>query len=66
MMNSEHLEYLKAVTDALNALGEEPHGMYLRVQLVQDDGRVLGQWHDEHGPDDWWFDTDVRQETSES
>lgn len=57
IMMKEHLEYVLEITEALNSTSETPEGMYLRVQLVQDDSRVLGQWCDEHGPESWYFDS---------
>jgi hypothetical protein len=50
---------ITATTEALNALGSqgalEDEHHYIRVQLCSTDGRVVGEWLDEHDATAWEF-----------
>ncbi|MBO0676865.1 hypothetical protein JRC04_05270 [Mycolicibacterium sp. S2-37] len=60
----DHLDFLAQVTRALNHLGAAPDGMYIKVALVEAgaDEEVLGEWCDEFGEDNWYFDTDTKKD----
>lgn len=55
----EQLRMITATTEALNNLGEsgvlDDEHHYIKVQLCDSDGRVVGEWLDEHGGTAWEF-----------
>lgn len=55
----EQLKLITATTEALNNLGksgalDDPHH-YIHVELRDEEGKVIGEWLDEHGGDAWEF-----------
>ena len=55
----EQLKLITATTEALNTLGStgalEDEHHYIHVELRDTDGRVVGEWLDEHGGTAWEF-----------
>jgi len=52
----EHLDYIAAVTRALNAL-PEGKDFYVHVELREEGTHTkAGQWSDEIGPGTWYFE----------
>lgn len=53
---SDHLDFLGAITKALNALPTNDH-FYVHAELREEGThRKVGQWSDEIGPDSWYFE----------
>ena len=57
----EQLRLITATTEALNTLGKsgalEDEHHYIHVELRDSDGKVVGEWMDEHGGAAWEFAT---------
>jgi hypothetical protein len=53
---ANQLEYIAAVTRALNALPTDEY-LYVHVELREEGtGRKIGQWSDEISNEDWSFE----------